>query len=112
VSYAINKNSRWLGGVELLPEIAERLLRVQIENRPATEVITLYDSPETLFYCDPPYIHGTRGDSNAYQYEMTDHDHQELAELLNSVKGLVAFSNYESPLLDKLYLLKENGISM
>jgi DNA adenine methylase len=26
--------SRWLGSVETLPEIAERLLRVQIENRP------------------------------------------------------------------------------
>ena len=27
--------SRWLGGVEALSEVAERLLRVQIENRPA-----------------------------------------------------------------------------
>ena len=46
--------SRWLGGVQALPEIAERLLRVQIENRPAVDVIWLYDSPDTLFYCDPP----------------------------------------------------------
>lgn len=45
--------SRWLGAVEDLPEIALRLLRVQIENRPALEVIQLYDSPSTLFYCDP-----------------------------------------------------------
>ncbi len=95
--------SRWLGGVELLPDIAERLLRVQIENRPAIDVIELYDSPDTLFYCDPPYVHDTRGDSKAYQYEMTDHDHQELADLLNSVKGLVALSNYDSPLFDALY---------
>jgi hypothetical protein len=29
--------SRWLGGVEALPEIGERLIRVQIENRPATD---------------------------------------------------------------------------
>jgi len=46
--------SRWLGGVEALPEIAERLLRVQIENRPAVDVIRLYDSPQTLFYCLAP----------------------------------------------------------
>jgi len=58
--------SRWLGAVRDLPEIAERLLRVQIENRPAIEVIQLYDSSTTLFYCDPPYVHSTRGDSNAY----------------------------------------------
>ncbi len=46
--------SRWLGSIEDLPGIAERLLRVQIENRPAIDVIQLYDSPDTLFYCDPP----------------------------------------------------------
>ena len=43
--------SRWLGGVEQLDFIAERLLRVQIENRPAIDVIKLYDGKETLFYC-------------------------------------------------------------
>ena len=37
-----------------------RLLRVQIENRPATDVIALYDDKETLFYCDPPYPHDSR----------------------------------------------------
>jgi len=57
--------SSWLGGGEALPEIADRLLCVQIENRPAIEVIKLYDSPETLFYCDPPYLHSTRGDNKA-----------------------------------------------
>ena len=55
--------SRWLGAIEDLPLIAERLLRVQIENRPAIDVIRLYDSPDTLFYCDPPYVHDTRGDA-------------------------------------------------
>src|SRR5579884_411112 len=72
--------SRWLGGVEALPEIALRLLRVQIENRPAVEVIRLYDSGSTLFYCDPPYLHDTRGDSKAYGFEMTREEHVELAE--------------------------------
>ena len=78
---------RWLGGVEALPEIAERLLRVQIENRPAAKVIDLYDSKDTLFYCDPPYVHITRGDSKAYGHEMNDAQHRELADTLHSVKG-------------------------
>jgi DNA adenine methylase len=95
--------SRWLGGVQALPEIADRLLRVQIENRPANDVIRLYDSPHTLFYCDPPYIHETRGDSKAYGYEMTDHQHRELAKVLTTVKGMVAISNYQCPLMDELY---------
>ncbi|OFV98418.1 MAG: DNA methyltransferase [Acidobacteria bacterium RIFCSPLOWO2_12_FULL_54_10] len=95
--------SRWLGGVEDLPIIAQRLLRVQIENRPAIRVIRLYDSPGTLFYCDPPYIHDTRGDSKAYRHEMTDDQHLELAATLNSVQGMVAISNYPCNLMDKLY---------
>ncbi len=95
--------SRWLGSVEGLPEIAQRLLRVQIENAPAIEVIRRYDSAETLFYCDPPYPHDSRGDSRAYGFEMTDDDHRELASVLHSVKGLVALSSYHSPLMDKLF---------
>jgi DNA adenine methylase len=94
---------RWLGSTESLPDIAERLLRVQIENRPAVEVISLYDSSDTLFYCDPPYVHNTRGDCSAYGNEMTDQDHRDLAKLLNNVKGKVAISNYDCPLMDELY---------
>ena len=95
--------SRWLGSVESLPEIALRLLRVQIENRPATDVIRLYDDHGTLFYCDPPYPHSARGDSRAYGYEMSDDEHVELAEILHQVKGKVALSGYQCELLDELY---------
>lgn len=95
--------SRWLGGIDQLSDICSRLLRVQIENRPATDVIRLYDSSQTLFYCDPPYVHDTRGDSKAYAHEMTDDQHEELADVLNSAKGKVAFSNYDCKLLERLY---------
>ena len=95
--------SRWLGGVEQLPGIAERLLRVQVENRPAIEVVDLYDAPGTLFYCDPPYVHGTRGDSKAYEFEMTDQEHERLARTLRKVKGKVAVSGYRGNLYDELY---------
>ena len=76
--------SRWLGSVERLAEIAQRLLRVQIENAPATEVIRRYDSLEALFYCDPPYVHASRSDTNAYAYEMSDDEHRELARALKA----------------------------
>ncbi len=59
--------SRWLGAIEDLPGIAQRLLRVQIENDDAINVIRRYDSEETLFYWDPPYPHDSRGDPNAYR---------------------------------------------
>lgn len=95
--------SRWLGSVEGLPEIVQRLQRVQIENAPASEVILRYDSPETLFYCDPPYPHEARGDAKAYGYEMTDRQHEELAKVLHAVKGAAALSGYRCSLMERLY---------
>lgn len=95
--------SRWLGGVEALEDIAERLLQVQIENRPAVDVIRLYDGPNTLFYCDPPYVHGTRGDTKAYGFEMDEGEHRELAAALNKARGKVAISGYRCELMDQMY---------
>jgi DNA adenine methylase len=95
--------SRWLGGVEALQEIAERLLRVQIENRPAAEIIRLYDSADTLFYCDPPYLHETRGDSKAYRFEMDLDQHRDLSQALSKCKGKVALSGYRCATMDNWY---------
>ena len=95
--------SRWLGSVEELEWIASRLLRVQIEHDSALNVIRRYDSPDTLFYCDPPYPHETRGDAKAYQYEMTNAQHVALAQSLTAVQGRVAISGYHGELMDELY---------
>ena len=95
--------SRWLGGVNALDTIAQRLIRVQIENRPAVDILRLYDSPQTLFYCDPPYLHETRGDSKAYAFEMNEAQHREFAEVINKCVGKVAVSGYDHPLMNKLF---------
>ena len=67
------------------------------------DILKLYDSPTTLFYCDPPYLHSTRGDAKAYGYELVEHEHSQLAEALRRVKGKVALSGYRSDLYDKLF---------
>ena len=95
--------SRWLGSIEGLPEIAQRLQRVQIENAPALDVIARYDTPETLFYLDPPYVHEARGDASAYGFEMTNADHEELAGALRDVRGRVVLSGYRTDLYDRLF---------
>lgn len=95
--------SRWLGSVEDLPAIALRLMRVQIENRPAIDLIRLYDNPETLFYCDPPYSHCTRGDDKAYSFEMDEDAHRELSDVLHGSKGKVALSGYRCQMMDEMY---------
>jgi DNA adenine methylase len=95
----------WWTAIEMLPEIIERLRRVQIICQPATEAIKRFDHPEGLIYCDPPYVHGTRskGGTDVYGVEMTDDDHQQLAKTLSNCKAKVVLSGYPSPLYDKLY---------
>jgi len=95
--------SRWLNRIDALWAVSERLRRVQIENRDAIDVIRQYDSADTLFYLDPPYPHESRGDVHSYAYEMTEKDHEKLAEVLHSIKGKAALSGYRSPLTDRLY---------
>lgn len=95
--------SRWLGSVEGLAEIAQRLQRVQIENAPAVEVVGRYDTADTVFYLDPPYIHSARGDSAAYGFEMTNDEHVELSEVLHSIRGRAVLSGYRTELYDQFY---------
>ena len=95
--------SRWLGSVEKLPEFVQRMRRVQIENSPAIDVIHRYDTKQTLFYLDPPYVHAARGDSSAYSCEMTDQDPTELARVLRKVRGRAVLSAYRSDLYEDLF---------
>ena len=95
--------SRWLGSVEGLSEIVQRLQRVQFENAPALDVIRRYDTKQTVFYLDPPYVPSVRGDVSAYGYEMKEQDHKSLADVLQAVRGRVVLSGYRSTLYDRLF---------
>jgi DNA adenine methylase len=90
--------SAWLSAVDGLPEIHARLRRVVILNRPALEVISSQDNSDTLFYLDPPYLHETRATTSDYQFEMTRADHEELLDLILTLKGKVVLSGYPSEL--------------
>jgi DNA adenine methylase len=98
----INGNvSEWLGAVEGLPAVHARLRRVVIENLPALDLIRREDTPGTLFYCDPPYLHETRAARHAYgALEMTEADHRELLGAVLVCKGKVMLSGYPSELHD------------
>lgn len=81
-----------------------RFKSVTIENRDATEVIKMYDSNDTFFYIDPPYMRSTRtttGDS--YKHEMTAGDHINLRRALDGIMGKAAVSGYRSEVYDALY---------
>ena len=94
----------WKNYAECFEEIIERLRGIVIENRPAMQVMSSHDGPETLHYCDPPYIFSTRDDARSYyRHELTDDQHAELSEFLKSLKGYVILSGYPSETYDELY---------
>lgn len=92
----------WLGAVEGLPAVHERLKSVLILNDDALNVIRKEDSPTTLFYLDPPYLHETRASTNVYEFEMTDEDHRQMLKTIQNVKGSVMLSGYHSAMYDKM----------
>ena len=94
--------SRWLSAIKILPEIHARLQRVQIENQDFRKLIPKYDSEDTFFYLDPPYILDTRKSGEAYECEMTDDDHKELVEILLNIKGQAILSGYENDIYKPL----------
>jgi len=93
----------WETMLKLLPELAEKLQGAYVLNKPAVEVIKAFDNPNTLVYCDPPYLHSTRTATDAYDLELTEDDHIELAVALNAFKGKAAISGYYSALYRDLY---------
>jgi DNA adenine methylase len=52
---------------------------------------------------DPPYLHSTRGRARGYRFEMTDAEHECLADCLHTLRGAVVLSGYPSPLYARLY---------
>lgn len=96
-----NEVSAWLTAVEGLPAVHERLKRVLILNRDAIDVIRGQDAPQTLFYCDPPYLAETRTAPDVYAHEMTADQHAALLDALSEVKGKFLLSGYRSDLYDR-----------
>lgn len=87
-------------------DIAARLTEIQIECDSALAVVARYDTPDTLFYCDPPYVADVRGERwkvKGYQHEMTDDDHRCMAEALRSIRGMAVVSGYDGALYRDLF---------
>lgn len=101
---SVTAASEWARYPDAIQAFVERLKYVLIENRSALHLIKLYDRKETLFYVDPPYLMSTRSDSSImYSNELSDQDHIELAQALQSLKGMAIVSGYPSDLYNKLY---------
>lgn len=88
--------SRWLSKLPKLKYVIDRLKKVQLNNIDFRELFPKFDSPGTLFYCDPPYLHTTRTGKTDYLFEMNETDHLDLLAIIRNAKGKVAISGYEN----------------
>lgn len=93
--------NRWINGIEGLLPVIIRLKRVCLENRDAIDIIPRYDSEDTVFYCDPPYVPVSRTSNNEYAHEMSNYDHEVLIDVLLEIEGKVGISNYDNELYNK-----------
>lgn len=96
-AYAV---SNWNRMPKDLLAAAQRMKGVQIENRPALDLIRRFNHDNVLIYADPPYLLNTRG-GKQYRHEMTEQDHLELIDALKQHKGLVILSGYPSEMYDR-----------
>lgn len=97
----INALPDWNGLPNTILEATKRLKNVQIENQDATILIKRYNRDDCLIYADPPYLLSTRTKRH-YAHEMENNEHEELLKSLNSHKGFVLLSGYDSNLYNDL----------
>ena len=90
--------------IEDLKHFSNRLKNVYIENNDFIKVLKSWDSKDSFFYCDPPYIASTRVEKNAYFNEMSDQEHEELIDSLLNLKGKAILSGYQNDLYSRLEL--------
>jgi len=91
VSSAVRK---YLGVVERLPEIHQRLQGVQIERGDWRRILAAYGHAGALVYLDPPYVQETRRGDKRYAYEFSLSDHADLTAALLASPAMIVLSGY------------------
>jgi DNA adenine methylase len=83
---------------ERILDAAKRLQSVTLEYGDWRKIISRYDGPQTLFYCDPPYV-----DLRYYEHNFEQPDHEALALALRRIEGKFMLSYNDVPEVRRLY---------
>lgn len=75
-----------------------RIKTVQIENQDWKEMLKDFDSPEAVFYLDPPYLNTA---PQAYSEVMPIKDHVRILDRVFEMKAFVAVSSYNNDVYEK-----------
>lgn len=76
--------------------VYNRLMGVVVENLDAIDCIKKYDSKDTFFYIDPPYLYADQGHYSGYGEE----DYIKLINVLKNIKGKFILSGYDNSFVD------------
>jgi len=92
--YGPNLASKWKKKTDIIKDIRKRLEFCTVENDNAINIIKRYDSPQTFFYCDPPYPNTEQGHYSGYTLK----DYKDLLNILNNIQGSFILSCYATGL--------------
>lgn len=96
-----NRAVYYFNHVDYLPYFHTRIRNVQIENLDFEKCIECYDSKDTFFYLDPPYLPETRRSNGDYRFEMGVDDHERLLDRVLKSKGKFLISGYDNKLYNE-----------
>lgn len=90
---------RYRSSIEKMQRFAKRFQEVVIESRSFEKILEKYDSPNTLFYLDPPYYQHESYYDGAFSW----HHHRLLHHLLKRIRGKFILSYGNHPNIKALY---------
>lgn len=89
----------WARFQQQLEKIIGRLSGVYLDNLDAIDFIKRWDSPQTLFYCDPPFVGTEQGHYSGY----TEDDYTRLLECLDNSMSSYVLENFQQEIEPKTY---------
>jgi DNA adenine methylase len=109
ISATTNVAGEWADLPNALGEVVRRMQGVNIEQRPAIELVRRFDDPKALIYLDPPYLPATRSTKSrkpgeryhTYAFEMTESDHAELLAACRQSRSMIVLSGYPDATYDE-----------
>ncbi|NIY13558.1 MAG: hypothetical protein GWM98_01030 [Nitrospinaceae bacterium] len=85
-----------------LKKVHARLNRVYIECLDFRKLIRIWDSRETFFYVDPPYMLASK-DKLYHSFQFSEKDQKDLAATLGRISGKFLLSQPNDPEVKKLF---------
>ncbi|WCL51444.1 DNA adenine methylase [Leptospira sp. GIMC2001] len=95
--------ARLFAEIRHLYQVSKRLRGVTTTMMDAEEVLKYFDSLDTLFYVDLPYLGESRNTKKLYNLELLDiESHTRILNACAQAKGMVIVSHYIHPLYDSI----------